>query len=74
MPFMIYSLVSLSAFKLIVDAIGGNLMAPYSVFLESLLFAFILAIIIRTSIRQKEAKRETLEENLEKIKQEVEGE
>ena len=73
MPFLIYSLVGLSAFKLVIDAIGGNQLATYSVFLESILLGFLLAILIRTSVKQKLAERETLAERLKYLRKEVEG-
>jgi hypothetical protein len=71
MSFLIYSLVGLSVFKLIIDALGGNLIATYSVFIENVIFAIILTIIIRTSIKQKQGAREALLKNIEELKKQV---
>ncbi len=69
MPFLVYSLLGLSAFKLIVDALGGDLLAMYSVILENIIFALIFGIIIRTSIMQKIAPKEKLLSKIEQLKQ-----
>lgn len=72
MPFLIYSVVGLGIFKVLVDAIGGNVISSYSVLLEALLFGFFLAIILRTSVRQKEARRENLEEDIRHLREQLE--
>jgi len=71
MPFLVYSILALTIFKVVVDAVGGDLLAPYSVLLETLIFGFILAILIRTSILQKEGRREVLEEELTKLREKL---
>ena len=68
MAFLIYSLIGLSIFKLIIDAIGQNLIAMYSVLLENIIFAILFAIILRTSIKQKLAPKESLIKKIEKLK------
>lgn len=74
MPFLIYSLFGISVFKLIVDAMSGNLLANYSIFLEGIQYAFLLSIIIRTSVKKSQAPREKLMERIEDLKSEVERE
>lgn len=68
MPFLVYSILALTIFKIVVDALGRDLLAPYSVLLETLIFGFILAILIRTSILQKEGRREVMEAELAKLR------
>lgn len=72
MPFLVYSLVGLSAFKLVIEAVAGNLVAPYLVFLDQILLGFLIAMILRTSIRKKEARKETLTSEVDRLKQIVE--
>jgi hypothetical protein len=74
MAFLAYSIIGLSIFKLLIDALGGNTLAVYSVLLENILFGFLLAVLIRTSIRQKEARRETLQEDIEQMRKETKEE
>lgn len=71
MPFLIYSILAFTIFKIVIDAIGFGLLAPYSVLLETLIFGFILAILIRTSVLQKEGRRENLEDELAKLREKM---
>ncbi len=71
MPFLIYSVLGIAIFKIVVDALGGDALAPYSVLLETLVLGFLFAMLVRTSILQKEGRREALKEKLDHLRKSI---
>jgi hypothetical protein len=67
MLILVYTLLSLSFFKIIVDLYFGEVMVIYSIFLENVIFGVILAMIIRTHYKQKEGRKEKLQERYNEL-------
>jgi len=69
MRLLVYSLCTLSIFKIFLDIQGGNSMAVTSVILESIIFLIILTMIVRTYVKQREGRREKLQRKVSELNQ-----
>lgn len=69
MVFMIYSLCGLAILKIILDVVGGELYATYSVAIETLIYFIVLYMIVRTYLKQREGRRETLQRKINELNQ-----
>jgi hypothetical protein len=68
MPLLVYSLVWLSAIKLLLDAVTHDLFAPYSTGIEHVQYAIMLATVALTIVKQKSRRREELMERIDELR------
>lgn len=69
MPVLVNILVCISTLKIVFDFTVSDRYAPYSVVIESLQFAVLMAIIINIVIKKERAQREKLLQEVESLKQ-----
>ncbi|OGS36248.1 MAG: hypothetical protein A2293_12045 [Elusimicrobia bacterium RIFOXYB2_FULL_49_7] len=71
MIFAVYTLCGLAIVKVLLDVALGELYAPYSVAVETLIFFSIFFMIIRTFLKVREGRRETLLRRINELNQQL---
>ena len=70
MRILVYLLCSLAILKIFLDLPPeGELFAPYSVFLENVIFLIIITMVLRTYLKQREGRREMLQRKVHDLNQ-----
>ncbi len=67
MHLFVYSIISLSILKILLDFFAGPLYTSYSITIEFLIIAILLILLTRSYLKQKEGSREKIQRKIRKL-------